>query len=233
MYLLHCRMLLVLLSEQVMSNTVVLNYHDTVIRQSDVDILKSNSWLTDSIIGFYLEYLEREVYPNKDFLFISPEVTQCIKSSHHNEIPVFLDPLSARQYLVIFFPLNNNENVYSSGGSHWSLLVYFRKDGIFYHFDSSSDINDLQATKLATKLQHYFNKDTLVTVKEGNSLQQSNSYDCGIYLLCNVDNIGKHVMTHRRLDNVGYVSKDEVKLKRASILTLIYTLQKKGTVSSI
>lgn len=216
-----------------MSNPIVLSYYDTVIRQTDIDILKSNGWLTDSIIGFYFEYLEREVYPKKDFLFVSPEVTQCIKSSHHHEIPVFLDPLFARQYLVIFFPLNNNENVYSSGGSHWSLLVYFRKDGIFYHFDSSNDVNDLQAMKLATKLQQYFDKNTPVIVKEGNTLQQSNSYDCGIYLLCNVDNIAEHVMTHRTLDNIGFVSKEKLKLKRASILSLIYGLQKRGTTYSV
>lgn len=214
-----------------MSNAVVLNYHDTVIRQSDVDILKSNGWLTDSIIGFYLQYLEKEVYANKDFLFISPEVTQCIKSSHHSEIPVFLDPVSARQYLVIFFPVNNNENVFSSGGSHWSLLVYFRSDGTFYHFDSSNCVNDLQATKLASKLQHYFEKDKPVNVKECHSLQQSNSYDCGIYLLCNVDNIAKHVLNHRKLDNIGVINKEEVKCKRAGILTLIYTLQKRNTAS--
>lgn len=215
-----------------MSNAVVLNYQDCVIRQSDIEILKSNSWLTDSIIGFYFQYLEREIYTNKDFLFISPEVTQCIKSSNPGEIPVFLDPLNARQYLVIFFPLNNNENVYASGGSHWSLLVYFRSENVFYHFDSSNDINDFQASKLASKLQHYFDRNTPVNIKEGNSLQQSNSYDCGIYLLCNVDNIAKHVRSNRRLDNLPFISKEEVKLKRASLLSLIYTLQKKCLNSS-
>ncbi|XKL62511.1 hypothetical protein PGB90_002344 [Kerria lacca] len=211
-----------------MSSAVVLSYHDAVIRQSDIDILKTNSWLTDSIIGFYLQYLEKEVYMNNDFLFVSPEVTQCIKSSNNSEIPVFLDPLNPRQYLVIFFPLNNNENVYSSGGSHWSLLVYFRLENIFYHFDSSNDMNDLQATALATKLQRYFDKNSHLNLKEGNCLQQSNDYDCGIYLLCNVDNVAKVVVTHRKFNNIPRISKDDVKFKRASILSLIYRLQKKS-----
>jgi sentrin-specific protease 8 len=125
--------------------------------------------------------------------------------------------------------LNNNENVYSSGGSHWSLLVYFREGGIFYHFDSSNDINDLQAHKLASRLQHYFNKDAPVIFREGNALQQSNSYDCGIYLLCNVDNIASHFTNQHRLDNVGYISKEVVKLKRERLLHLISCLQKKAT----
>ncbi len=215
----------------VMANSVLLNYHDTILRQSDVEILHTNGWLTDSVIGFYFQYLEKEVYVNNDFLFISPEVTQCIKSSHHEEIPIFLDPLDAKRALVIFFPVNNNERVNMAGGSHWSLLVYFRSDRTFYHFDSMNNVNHSQAAKLAFKLQHYLNKNSPASLKEEDSLQQNNHYDCGIYLICNVDNITKHVSIFRRFDDLPVIKRDDVNLKRANLSSLIYTLRNRSTSS--
>jgi Ulp1 family protease len=51
---------------------MVLSYHDSVIYEGDLKILKSDcEWLNDRVLSFYFEYLSKAVYEDeKDFLFI-------------------------------------------------------------------------------------------------------------------------------------------------------------------
>lgn len=56
--------------------TISLSYYNSCLRLSDIDILKSNSWLNDKCITFYFEYMERKVFIDVErFLFVSPEIT--------------------------------------------------------------------------------------------------------------------------------------------------------------
>ncbi len=62
------------------ADPIVLSFYDSIIRQSDVDILEGPHWLTDNLIGFYFEYLSNVAYKDETrLLFIGPEVTQCLK----------------------------------------------------------------------------------------------------------------------------------------------------------
>ena len=80
---------------------IVLSFHDSLLRQSDVQLLDGSNWLNDKIIGFYFEYgtpflqplhescpvhlphryLEYVVF--REFsdrvCFVTPDVTQFIK----------------------------------------------------------------------------------------------------------------------------------------------------------
>lgn len=50
---------------------LALSYHDSCLYDSDVSILKSStSWLSDRIISFYFEYLQRDVFVNDKVLFL-------------------------------------------------------------------------------------------------------------------------------------------------------------------
>lgn len=63
-------------------NPIILNFKDTLLHQSDVELLNGPHWLNDNIITFYFEYLEKAAYKSeKDLLFISPEVVQCLKAA--------------------------------------------------------------------------------------------------------------------------------------------------------
>ena len=39
---------------------VILSYNDSLILESDLDLLASNNWLNDRLIAFVYEYLERD-----------------------------------------------------------------------------------------------------------------------------------------------------------------------------
>lgn len=208
------------------NNSIVLTYHDSLLRESDVHLLKGSHWLNDTIIGFYMEYLSHEMYPGCGLLFISPEVTQCLKESPRSEQEIFLDPLY-RDHSFVFFPLNNNEAVDYAGGTHWSLLVYSRNQNMFFHFDSSTGTNYSAANKLALKIHYYFNKslDDFQIVEVSDCLQQDNSYDCGIYLLCFIDHLAKEVLRHGELNDYGIMDRSLFQNKRSELLSLINGLR--------
>lgn len=208
------------------SRSVVLSFHETLLHSSDVDLLTGPHWLNDTIISFYFEYLEKVIFSNaKDLLFVSPEVTQCIKMVSKEEIKVFLHPLGCDWKQFIFFALNDNDLPDRAGGTHWSLLVFSRPERQFFHFDSSKGSNHNVAWEFASHLIPFFANGSCDFVSK-ESLQQSNGYDCGIHVLCNADMIANHVLRHSSVASCGIISKLAVKSKRTDLLDIIEDLSR-------
>lgn len=70
--------------------SVILSFHEILLHKSDVDLLDGPYWLNDTVISFYFEYLERVIFNTAtELLFVSPEVTQCIKMVKADEIKTF------------------------------------------------------------------------------------------------------------------------------------------------
>lgn len=204
------------------SNPVVLSYHESLLRRSDIQLLKGPSWLNDTLISFYFEYLEIDCFKNSSkLLFVPPDVTQCVKISPLRELDVFLAPLEAKNRDFIFFALNNNEHIESSGGTHWSLLVFSQPERMIYHFDSSIGLNQDQAVELGEKLMNYFGLPSVGRFCEPNCLQQWNGYDCGIYVLCHAEHIASYVLSGRKVGDVPVLSRDTVDRKRQDILNVV------------
>ncbi|XP_075392271.1 sentrin-specific protease 8 [Tenrec ecaudatus] len=169
---------------------VVLSYMDSLLRQSDVSLLDPPSWLNDQIIGFAFEYFASSQFCDcsDQVCFISPEVTQFIKcTSNPAELALFLEPLDLPHKKVVFLAINDNSNRVA-GGTHWSLLVYLQDKNSFSHYDSHSRSNSVHAKQVAAKLEAFLGRkgDRLAFVEEKAPAQQ-NSYDCGMYVICNTE----------------------------------------------
>lgn len=202
---------------------IVLSYHDALLRKSDVDLLDGPHWLNDQIISFFFEYLSRDVYQDDaTYLFVSPEVTQCLKMVSGAEVEMFLP--DANEKLVIFFALNDQAQN-SAGGSHWSLLVWCRTPGVFYHFDSSSPANHHVAETMQEKLKGFLGFPS-AALKEAKCLQQSNSYDCGVHVIAQTEFLAKHVNKSQdyNLEGVKLLQRQIVNHKREHIMSLIESL---------
>lgn len=174
---------------------VVLSYMDSLLRQSDVSLLDPPGWLNDHVIGFAFEYFANSQFPDcSDHVgFISPEVTQFIKcTSSPAEITMFLEPLNLPDKRVVFLAINDNSNQ-AAGGTHWSLLVYLQDKNSFFHYDSHSGSNSVHAKQVAKKLEAFLSRkgDKLAFVEEKAPAQQ-NSYDCGMYVICNTEALCHH-----------------------------------------
>lgn len=205
------------------SDPIVLSFHESLLRVSDVQLLQGPHWLNDQIISFYFEYLEKIKYKaNQDMLFVSPEVTQCIKIVPEAEIGIFLSPLGAETKPFIFFPLNDN-STHRAGGSHWSLLVFSRPESAFFHFDSSASTNLPHCQQIVSKMKHFLGKPNAL-FKSVRCLQQSNSYDCGIHVLCMADNISDYINRFEIVEGAGPISHETISRKRGDLLKIISQL---------
>lgn len=216
-------------------NRIVLNFHNTLLRESDVNLLMGSHWLNDQIISFYLEYLEKNVFQNaRGLLFISPEVVQCLKFVARDEMSIFLEPLNANGKQFIFLPLNDNNEV-KAGGNHWSLLIFSRSESTFFHYDSLSNGPSLRSLRpFLLELAAAIDCPEF-DMRQGDCIKQNNSYDCGIHVLCNVECLARRALKYNSLDDdtVTTVSSDEnptkityqkIRQKRHDILNLIEKL---------
>lgn len=227
------------------TNRVILNFHNSLLRESDVHLLTGPRWLNDQIISFYLEYLEKCVYPNDDrMLFVSPEVVQCLKFVTRSEMNIFLEPLRATQKQFIFLPLNDNNEV-KAGGNHWSLLVFSRPEQTFIYYDSISG----GAATLRSLRAFLIELGSAIgcpefDVRHGECTQQTNSYDCGIHVLCTIDCLANRIIKYNAIDAISEtmaanrrltlgddinddpkrVTSQQIRQKRKDILNLIQDL---------
>jgi sentrin-specific protease 8 len=192
-----------------------------------VEILREPQWLNDQIIAFYFQYLESEAYRNfsHDFLFVSPQVTQLLKmiDGRLEDARILLEPLHPHTKQFLFFPVNDNDRD-KEGGTHWSLLVYSKIENTFYTFDSANNQNKNATTKIIEVLRRVLNCQLAFSILYP-SAQQRNLYDCGIYVICNVENIIKHILRGAGVvRDVAILDRDVVSRKRGEILDLIEAL---------
>jgi sentrin-specific protease 8 len=154
---------------------------------------------------------------------VGPEVTQCIKSVSAQEVQLFLEPLNAMEKEFIFFAVNDNTQALAVGGSHWNLVVYSKPENTFYNFDSIGDKNYYPTKKLVEILKKSLKCEN-AKFKEGESLSQTNGYDCGIHLICTVDQVTHHICKSRKIEGVKKVSPGVIFTKRSEILQIIRDL---------
>lgn len=205
--------------------SVVLSFHEILLHRSDVDLLDGPYWLNDTIISFYFEYLERVLFSDApELLFISPEVTQCIKMVATEEIKTFLEPLDIHRKKFVFFALNDNDSPDTAGGSHWSLLVYSKPESCFYHLDSSSGSNHNVAWEFASHLITYFSRTGSVNFVDKECLQQSNGYDCGIHVICNTERLAEYAHNYSQIGPCDMLVKINPSVKRKEIIGIIQSL---------
>ncbi|PRP89434.1 hypothetical protein PROFUN_01297 [Planoprotostelium fungivorum] len=162
----------------------VITYHDVTLYPEDVNLLKRPNWLNDNIMSFYFEYLTFERFKDQrqNFAFIHPSTVFMTTFMSGSEISEVLSALDLTSKSLVFLPINNNRDVNKMGGSHWSLLVFNHHDRAFHHYDSSSGMNSSAAQNVAAKLSSLLPVAS-AKVEEEVSPQQSNSYDCGVYVL--------------------------------------------------
>lgn len=163
----------------------ILSYNDVVLRQSDLDILSGSYFLNDRIIEFYLSYLSSG-YPSQDILLVPPSIAFWITNCPNTEsLKDFLEPLKLPDKKLVLFPVNDNDDVsLAEGGSHWSLLAYERNANVFVHHDSYGGINKRHALQLYKAVVGFIDAAAHAKYMElGDSPQQINGYDCGLYVM--------------------------------------------------
>lgn len=208
-----------------MGDRVILSYHDSLIHESDLRLLEGRNWLNDSLISFWFEHLQHDIFLGRPrLLFVSPEVTQLIKMGDAKELPIFLDPLGARYKDYIFLPVNDHSSLIASGGSHWSLLVYSRSNNKWYHFDSQRGANYRDARCLVDRINGYLSRDVSAVLTDAQCTQQDNSYDCGAFVMIYAERAAE-LAVEGNLLGICHVDRLEANRMRELIKSLVYRLK--------
>ncbi|CAA7025045.1 unnamed protein product [Microthlaspi erraticum] len=214
---------------------MILSYNDVVLRRSDLDILNGSDFLNDRVIEFYLSYLSTLHTSSATISLIPPCITFWISNSPDaGSLKDFMKPLKLRDSDVLIFPVNNNGNVeLAEGGSHWSLLVYYKDANTFFHHDSFMGVNRWEAKQLSKAISPFVSDgDGDAAYRErSDTPQQKNGYDCGVYALAVAQVIcqwfGSEGMKNRDelwFTDVKETVPDLVKHLRRDILELIKKL---------
>lgn len=135
---------------------------------------------------------------------------------------IFLEPLNASQRDFIFFALNNNDQV-SAGGTHWNLIVYSKPENTFFNFDSCGSFNYYPSKKLIEIMKKALGITEAQSIS-GECLQQSNCYDCGIHVICNAEQVLRHICKSGKVQGVKKIPPMIINTKREDILQIIRDL---------
>ncbi|OMO71188.1 Peptidase C48, SUMO/Sentrin/Ubl1 [Corchorus capsularis] len=165
----------------------ILSYNDVVLRRSDLEILSGPYYLNDRIIEFYFSFLS-STHASQDILLVPPSIafwmTNCPDVGGLKD---FVEPLKLPDKKLVIFPVNDNDDVsVAEGGSHWSLLAYYRSAYVFVHHDSSRQMNKSNAMRLFKSVAGFMGDPSSACNAKYleciDTPQQVNGYDCGLYV---------------------------------------------------
>ncbi|KNC85588.1 hypothetical protein SARC_02245 [Sphaeroforma arctica JP610] len=201
-------------------------YGDTVVYVEDLKSLGKHQWLGDRVISFYFEFLQNEVYPEYPAIcFVSPVVVQLIGSlTVPTEVEQFVSAMCLDERDLILLPLNNNiDYSMAAGGSHWSLLVFDRREHVFTHYDSMRHNNWKPAVDLVNKLHPSL--DRYAEIIKATCPQQRNGSDCGMYAMVFAAEVAQAFADNRKPD-LDCATPSFVDAKRKNLYDLIIQIGK-------
>ncbi|CCH60770.1 hypothetical protein TBLA_0D02670 [Henningerozyma blattae CBS 6284] len=164
-------------------NGVLLDKDNLEIRVHDIKTLAPRRWLNDTIIEFFMKYIEKNS-PNtvafNSFFYssLSERGYQGVRRWMKRK------KVQIEQLEKIFFPINLNQ-------SHWALCMADLKLKKIFYVDSLSNGPNAMSYAILTDLQNYIIEESKHKLGEEFDLehlecpQQPNGFDCGIYVCMN------------------------------------------------
>ncbi|KAH8875908.1 Very-long-chain [Schistosoma japonicum] len=215
--------------QRIMSSDIVLNFYESLLREDDLETLEEGSFVNDNIITFQLEYLRHtKLSHSSNILLIDPAASQLLKLVDMESVGMVLDPLECKSKDWVFIVINDSTSQNSSGGCHWSLLIYSPLLVCAYYLDSLGfSPNYSQAVLLCNKLSTYFGISS-VNVNLPNVIKQSNGYDCGIFCMVFIEIICDMILENDFSWQVTLASdkvSHRVRCKRKSLIKCINGLR--------
>ena len=218
---------------------IILSTKNCSVTQSDINTLSPHTYVNDLIISFYYEIIQ-DKYPSELITLLDPAVSMSIILDVSNEDEnledikncIFL-PLQLNKKKFIFAPINDNKKIqYTCSGSHWTLNVVDVDNNLIYYLDSTlGDVSN--AHIFHKKIEKLFEKkfDFIYGL---NKKYQSNSFDCGMFLLSFTEILMKHIVSNnlkiknniKELDSIfngeNLVKQSYMGSFRKNIINLIY-----------
>lgn len=177
-------------------STPYLSYYDIRLFRADINALK-NDWLTDTVISFWEEYLEREYlteFKNSKIVLLRPTMSMILSMADDaRDTKEALPDFTGVTH--IFLPITDNRDPNAvEGGTHWTLLLVSVVDGVAFHYDSLHNSNGDDAARCTDKISKLLGVK-LRFIHLQDTPQQDNGSDCGVYVCLFM----KHLLLKRLL----------------------------------
>lgn len=188
-----------------MSGIVIDSFRDADLTRADLMLFSGGCWLNSSCINYAYRRIEEELENElrqssedaemnakrlstlQSILMMDPSVVSflVLQCTEDDEFEEFYNGIEVYNRSWILLPVNNNESFESNeSASHWSLLACHVSSGTLLHFDSSRLANNEAAKRVAKNLYRLLKrKDAPKVINVASAPQQTNGYDCGIYVI--------------------------------------------------
>ena len=215
------------------TNENLLEYQGTNITAKDIKTLENGQWVCDEIISLFLAFMrEDQTMKDKKILLVNPSATFILKECEDKKVVNDLKKdLRINEMEWVFYPINNNKKSDNAGGTHWSLLLFSKKENRYYHYDPIEGKNNNHAKELVVNTLdlNNFRLGGLPEFKEIKSLRQENSYDCGPYIMLYIREIVNNIIAGNA-HNSYFFNKDEATKFRVQLHEIIrYRIAKTKT----
>lgn len=157
---------------------------DVSLTSEDIATLAPRSFLSDLIIAFAFQSIA-ESSPSSHRFVQPAAVFMAACGITGAQLADMFHPLHLDTADVVYLPVNNNDQPSRAyGGSHWSLLQFRRATNSFHHYDSFGGYNDDVARRIAAAFTVALAATAPAFLAESATPQQTNSFDCGIFVIC-------------------------------------------------
>lgn len=178
----------------------VLSYHAVSLWQDDLLCLQEGSWLNDNVITFWFEFYSHQLFQSRnDYVFMHPSAAFMARHLGTDDLQESLQDLKLGDASIVFIPINDNIDATTvAGGSHWSMLIWYKREARFRHYDTSRNHNRPCAEAIALSVWPLLSppvrelllngtqsekKRLVLPIKHEATPQQTNGYDCGVYAM--------------------------------------------------
>ncbi|MCP4254983.1 MAG: hypothetical protein GY775_16575, partial [Candidatus Scalindua sp.] len=158
------------------------------ITDEDIQSLEIGQDVTDGIITLAMKLLEEAfdtIIKRDRIRLLSPNLTYLLQRGNKIDVMEEKKNLKINESEWVLYPINNKTDVNEiNGGTHWSLLLYSKKDRTYYHFDPIQSMNESHAKHMILNTLDYdtFEKG-LPNYVEMKCERQTNGHDCGPYIM--------------------------------------------------
>ncbi|VFQ81587.1 unnamed protein product [Cuscuta campestris] len=217
-----------------MRNMEVLKYNDVILSASDVDALGSHCYLNDQVIRFYFSYLS-SLCSQDDVAFVPPLVSFFWQTAMRKAAKM-LWITSNWATSALFYSLSTIVTSLVRvrvDHVHWTIFIFDRTKHSFLHLDTMQGENHIPAFKLYDSVKQYVgvesdsikegaknkkkNKNKKkapntavasieVSFKECEAPQQTNGYDCGVYVMAIAEAVSDFCLSGKTYNDVDWLS---------------------------
>ena len=210
--------------ERNIANENLLEYQGSNITAKDIKTLENGQWVCDEIISLFLAFMrEDQTMKDKRILLVNPSATFMLKECDDRKtVNNLKKDLRINEMEWVFYPINDNKKSESAGGTHWSLLLFCKKENKYYHYDPIEGKNSDHAKELVVNTLdlNNFGLGGLPEFKEIKSLRQENSYDCGPYIMLYIREMVNNIIAGNA-HNRFFFNKDEATKFREQLHEII------------